>query len=178
MGNIHAGRAVAILFVIAASTSTCGLSQSVADPETHLIPAGFSGEVTIVFRSANGERIVDEGGARLYTIPQNGILITEGEPNGAVHRRSPLYFAVARDGTRFPIPRVWASTVANSAGNRAAKEIEIFYPRRGHTTPKGLTCDVQFDQYFVGTRSELLDRDDLADRRRLLDFLSRNFVCR
>ena len=55
--------------------------QGRADPEIHLIPSGYVGEVTIVFRAATGESLVREGDARLYRIPENGILLTQAEPN-------------------------------------------------------------------------------------------------
>lgn len=56
------------------------LLQGRADPEIHLIPTAYAGQVTIAFRAANGEPIVDENGARLYKIPENGILLTQPDP--------------------------------------------------------------------------------------------------
>ena len=53
--------------------------QGRADPEIHVIPSGYVGEVTIVFRAAKGEPAAREGDARLYRIPENGILLTQAE---------------------------------------------------------------------------------------------------
>ena len=55
--------------------------QGRADPEIYLIPVGYVGEVTVVFRSRNGEPATREGDARLYKIPENGILLTQAQPN-------------------------------------------------------------------------------------------------
>ena len=48
-----------------------------ADSEVHLIPAGYSSDVTIVFNAPNGEPLDVEDGARLYRIPLTGILFTQ-----------------------------------------------------------------------------------------------------
>lgn len=153
------------------------LLQGRAVPEIHLIPGAYAGQVTIAFRAANGEPISDEGGARLYKIPENGILLTQAAPNlGSSPARN--FFTLAKDGERVPITRIWASTVADSPENRATTAVEIFYPRRGRVQAGRLPCDVEFDQYFIGTRAQLLARNELNDRRRLSEFLEKNFACR
>jgi Family of unknown function (DUF6843) len=153
------------------------LLQGRADPETHLIPKGYVGSVTIVFRATSGQRILDEGGARLYQIPSNGILLTEGEPNTGL---SPAwrFFTVNVNSERVPIKQIWASTVADTPENRASTAVEIFYPHRGRMRPSGVPCDVEFDQYFIGTRAQLFAHDEAKERRRLSEFLRGNFVCR
>jgi hypothetical protein len=153
------------------------LLQGRADPEIHLIPAGYAGEVTIVFRAANGEPILNEGGARLYQVPANGILLTQAAPNVGL---SPAwkFFFVAKDGERLPIPRIWASPVRDTPQNRADPAVEIFYGRHGRLQAGSLPCDVEFDQYFVGTTAQVLSRTPANDSRRLSEFLGKNFVCR
>jgi hypothetical protein len=153
------------------------LLQGRADPEIHLVPAAYAGEVTIAFRAANGEPLVADGPARVYTIPDHGILLTQAEPNVG---SSPAwqFFAVGQNGGRVPIQRIWASTVRDTPENRSATEVEIFYPRRGRTQAGRAQCDVEYDQYFVGTRAQLLAWDSDASRRRLGEYLRENFVCR
>ena len=151
--------------------------QGRADPEIHLIPADFVGEVTIVFRAANGEPIATEDDARLYKVPANGILLTQAMPNVGINPAW-KFFRVAANGQRDPITHIWASTVADTAENRANPEVGIFYPHRGRLQAGQLPCDVEFDQYFVGTRSQLLTRNSAADRRRLSEYLQSSFLCK
>jgi hypothetical protein len=151
------------------------LSSSSADPEVHLIPAGYVGEVTIAYRAANGARAAWEGGARLYRIPRNGILLTQAEPNTGA---TPAFFAVGRDGTRVAI-RVWRSPVDDTPENRASPDVEIFYPRQGRMQGLRLPCVIEFDQYFVGTRAQLLDRKRRQrERDRTAAYLAANLKCR
>ena len=87
-----------------------------------------------MFRAANGERLVTEGNARLYTIPENGILLTQADLNVGM---SPVwkFFSVGQDGERVPIVRILTSTVPDTPENRANPAHEIFYPRRGQLRP-------------------------------------------
>jgi hypothetical protein len=151
--------------------------QGRADPEIHLIPSGYVGEVSIVFRAVGGESPAWEGDARLYRIPETGILLTQAEPNVGM---SPAwkFFSITPSGERVPISRIWASTVHDTPENRAYAPVEIFYPRRGRLQAGRLPCDVEYDQYFVGTRAQLLSRNPADDRRRFAEFLQKTFVCR
>jgi|SRR5882672_8309693 len=151
--------------------------QGRAESEVHLIPAGYVGAVTIVFRALTGSPPVREGDARLYRIPQTGILLTQAEPN-TEHSPAWKFFVVATTGERTPIARIWASTVPDTPENRANPAIEIFYPTRGRLQAGRLPCDVEYDQYFVGTRAQLLSRDRMGELRRVNEFLQQNFVCR
>jgi hypothetical protein len=153
--------------------------QGHAEPEIHLIPAGYVGYITIVFQAANGEPLQREGDARLYKISANGILLTQAGPNVGI---SPVwkFFVVTPQGERTPITRITASTVPDTPENRASSGVEVFYPRRGAQQAGRVPCRIQFDQYFVGSRAQLLARtaaDNDADRRRLSDFLERAFAC-
>jgi hypothetical protein len=57
------------LLVTVVAIGFAGLTRGHADPEVHLIPEGYVGDVLIVFRAANGEETAYEGNARLYNIP-------------------------------------------------------------------------------------------------------------
>lgn len=152
------------------------LPQGRADSEIHLIPAGYVGQVTIVFGAANGEPVVSEDNARVYRIPEGGILLTQMAPNVG---SSPAwrFFLVDATGIRRPVSRIWTSTVHETPENLANVEVEIFYPRRGRLQAGRLPCDIEFDNYFVGTRAQLLGRNSDDDRRRLAEFLEKSFVC-
>lgn len=47
------------------------------EPETYLIPKGFTGRVNVIFNQKNGAAIKYENGRRIYEIPSNGILLTQ-----------------------------------------------------------------------------------------------------
>jgi hypothetical protein len=126
-----------------------------AEPEIHLIPKGYVGWVTIAFRGANGEAPAYEDDARVYRIPQGGVLITQAEPNVG---SSPAWrFFVENPGwARTPIVLIWPTTVHDTEANRVDPSVGIFYIRRGRQQAGHVPCDVEYDQYFVGTKAQLL----------------------
>ncbi|GAC1657708.1 MAG: hypothetical protein NVS4B3_24570 [Gemmatimonadaceae bacterium] len=74
-----------------------------ADPEVHLLPAGFLGPVVIIYGQPNGAPPRWEGKARLFVIPPTGVLRTQAPPNPGWS--NPSYFYVSAAGTRSPIVR-------------------------------------------------------------------------
>jgi hypothetical protein len=127
--------------------------QAQAEPEIHLIPQGYVGHVFVVFRAANGAPSAFEDTARLYRIPQNGILLTQHPPNtgsGPAWK----FFYVSADGQRMPIERISNIVIPKQ---RADPTVEIFLWGRGRQQAGQLTCDVAFDHYFVGTKGAIAD---------------------
>jgi hypothetical protein len=71
------------------------------EPETYLIPKGFTGRVNVIFNRKDGSPAKYENDRRLYEIPSNGILLTQfsGEYGFADHQ----YFYVDSNGKRTPL---------------------------------------------------------------------------
>jgi len=74
------------------------------DSETHLLPAGFSGPVVIIYEdSASAEAMRDDGGAVLYSVPASGILrVQNPSPPAGFYEKS--YFYQDERGRRTVIP--------------------------------------------------------------------------
>jgi hypothetical protein len=159
---------IAIVALLAA------MMQIRAEPEIHLIPAGYVGDVTIVFNASDGQPFDVEDGARLYRIPTSGILFTQFPLNNGTSPDQ-RYFLVAPDGERQPIARSGAS-VDDTRENRAKPDVEIFSQTRGHIQAGPRSCPIEYEQYFVGTRAQFLDRSG-TDHWRVTKFLQDTFKC-
>jgi hypothetical protein len=72
-----------------------------AEPEVHLIPAGFQGPVLIIYNDSSGSPRRYEGKARRYDIPPTGILRSQFGPNDGWGR--PDYEYVDSTGRRTAI---------------------------------------------------------------------------
>ena len=153
-----------IITLALALVAGCALPR--AEPEIHLIPKGYVGWVTIAFRGANGEAPAHEGDARLYRIPSSGVLITQAEPNRG---SSPAWRFFFEDPERTRTPIVHFDPTDATVG--------IAYIRRGRQQVG--SCDVEYDQYFVGTKAQLLSavgREPEA-RETMSQFLAANYRC-
>lgn len=161
-------------FVIAFALWAAMMQDRRADAEVHLIPAGYVGDVTIVFHAPNGEPLDVEDGARLYRIPLSGILFTQLALNEG-HSPEQRFFLVAPNGDRQPITDLPGS-VSDTPEERANPAVGIFSQTRGHIQAGLTTCAIEYEQYFVGTRAQWLDRSD-ASTGRITKYLQDTFKC-
>lgn len=71
------------------------------EPETYLIPQGFTGRVNVIFNRKDGVPPKYENERRVYEIPANGVLLTQFKDEyGFVDHR---YYYVDSNGKRTPL---------------------------------------------------------------------------
>jgi hypothetical protein len=160
---------VLVLTLMSMGGTSCG---QMAEHEIHLIPAGYMGNIYIFHNVPDGEPLKYEGRARVYEIPKDGILRSQSPLNKGRWIPTPQYFYVTPDGKREKITGYWPTSIHDTAENRADRTIGIFFPRMGGsltgftlkddgTSIPKYTCDIHFDQYYVGTKLFLLTHSDL-----------------
>jgi hypothetical protein len=77
----------------------------VAEPEVHLLPHGFIGQVTIHHGRADGAPATREGDARLYRIPADGVLATQAAANYGIRPPERMqYYWTSAAGERTALP--------------------------------------------------------------------------
>lgn len=74
-----------------------------AEPETYLIPKGFTGRVNIILNQKEGSSVKYEGGRRIYEIPTDGILLTQFAVNDGILDRKYCYIDSAGNKAELPI---------------------------------------------------------------------------
>jgi hypothetical protein len=145
-----------ILIAALCASISCGRH---AEPEIHLIPTGFMGDVFIVHGVTDGQPAHYEGRYRVYSIPASGVLRSETASNCCWWRGGEVqYYYVADDGSRSRIEGFWPSSIHDTPENRADSTLGIWFPRTGTVSLSGSSCKVHLDQYYVGTKTFLLDR--------------------
>ena len=87
-----------VAFVNLIALNSCSQNP---EPETYLIPQGFTGRVNVVFNREDGAPHKYENGRRVYQIPANGILLTQFKDEYGVVDR--LYYYVDSNGKRTPL---------------------------------------------------------------------------
>ena len=147
---------------------SCG---SVAQPETHLLPSGFVGEVVIIFGVADGEAAAYQDGRRVYRIPTSGILRTQFTlSEGWLDAK---YFYVDASGApSIEIRGRSYSTIHDTPENRANPEVGILNPSNGvvgacipgtDVYSSEAPCAVSYKTYFVGRRADILQYEARFD---------------
>jgi hypothetical protein len=123
--------------------------------ERFLIPAGYMGDIYVLYNVADGEPARQAGGETTFRIPRGGILRFEGPMFAGPTRTA--YFYEHDDGTLEKINNLWLSTVPQSPENLADKaDIGVFFPRSGGVQGNSTACPIQFEQFYVGTKAYLL----------------------
>ena len=160
-----------ILVVVLWAPMSCGRH---AEPEIHLIKAGYTGDVFIIHGVKDGQPVKHEGRFRVYEIPASGVLRSQTSSNFGWSSGSEMqWYYVASDGSRSKIEGFWPSSIHDTAENRADPTLGIWFPRTGTISLSSSPCDVRYDQYYVGTKSFLLDRKKSPD---LSEYLKENPV--
>lgn len=151
-------RVTLVLGLIGIIASGC---DDVAQPEIHLIPQGYSGEVFILHQVAAGEPMVREGWSRIYRIPTGGVLRSRTDANEGW--RMSRFFYLAADGRRETITGYWAATIADTPENRNDPEVGIHGRSAGFLFDRAHRCPVRYEKYFVGTKRQLLAMTDAGE---------------
>ena len=123
--------------------------------ERFLIPAGYMGDIYVLYNVADGESARKAGEETTFRIPKDGILRFEGPMFSGPTRTS--YFYEHADGTLEKINNLWLSTIPQTPENLADKaDIGVFFPRSGGVQGSSTACPIQFEQFYVGTKAYLL----------------------
>ncbi len=96
---VRAGVTVSGLLVLPYLVMMLNVALYRAEPEIHLLPLGFTGPVVIIHGDSTGAPAEYEDGARVYRIPDTGVLRTQFEANQGWHKPPRLFYANP-DGTR------------------------------------------------------------------------------
>lgn len=94
-----------------------------SEPETYLIPEGFTGKVNIIFNQKDGNSVKYQEGRRIYEIPGDGILLTQFTTNDGFINRE--YYYKNEDGILKRLKTFNDDTITVS-DNRNKNEVGIF----------------------------------------------------
>lgn len=73
------------------------------EPETYLIPQGFTGKVNIIFNQPTGKPAKYENGRRVYEVPSNGVLLTQFKDEEGIVNHEYYYVDSTGERTRLSI---------------------------------------------------------------------------
>jgi hypothetical protein len=164
-------RVTLVLGLIGIIASGC---NDIAQPEIHLIPQGYSGEVFILHQVAAGEPMVREGWSRIYRIPTGGVLRSRTDANEGWGM--PRFFYLAADGRRERITGYSAVTIADTPENLNDPEVGIYGRTVGVLFDRVHRCPVRYEKYFVGTKRQFRAMTDAGDGL-IRRYLATHYAC-
>jgi hypothetical protein len=135
--------------------------------ERFLIPEGYQGDIYVIHSVEDGEPEQRMFRQVTYHIPPDGILRTQGPLERGLTRST--YYYQHRDGTLERIRYTWLTTVHRTPENLADdKDFGVFFPRTGNTWSSDTRCSIVFEQFYVGTKANLLSGYQQKDLGRYL----------
>lgn len=97
MPHLISNLSIAAIIWMTTTFMGCGAGPT-AEPELHLIPQGFIGEVVITHGVADAPPLAYENGARVYRIPANGQLRTSSPANIGIRPKDRITYSYSSAG--------------------------------------------------------------------------------
>jgi hypothetical protein len=120
--------------------------------ERFLIPAGYMGDVYVIYNVADGE--LPSQGETTFRVPPDGIVRSRGPMFTGPTRTA--YFYEQADGSLEKIGKIWVTTIPETPENVSDKmNTIIFFPRTGTLQASATACMIEFEQFYVGTKAHL-----------------------
>lgn len=146
---VHGGSLIVYLLLLVFFS----MSWLRATRRTFLIPDGYKGDVYVLHVSQPKPLPNIHHWRTTYRVPLDGVLVI-GDP--MPQSTNDDYDYEKPDGNRQEITDHEWSTVSDTAANRANTSTPIiFFPRTGSFSSRS-GCTVQFEEVYVGTKSNLL----------------------
>ena len=156
------------------SLGACAESQQEREPETYLLPKDYVGAFYIVFNVAEGEPVHRQAGARIYDIPESGVLLTQGNTNEGVAEASKIRFLrYAENEERVEIKDRWTTSIGDEAMARDDPKTYVFGGGLGIFSRSGWPCKISYAGFHIGTKGEILE---LTNNFNIADYLQERSI--
>jgi len=167
-------RAVTQVVLPVALTGVSLFCISCVEREIHNIPAGYMGDVFIIHNAPDGIPLERTLFSTTYNIPENGILRSSSPMRERTILGHGDFFYVDENGEKEAITAYWPSSIQDTPENRAGKTVGVWFRRTGTRGFASDPCQVEYQQYYVGTKEYLLDREQTYP---LHEYLLEHPVC-
>lgn len=139
---------------------TCVLVLSTAcseatprEPETYILPDGYTGSFYIIFNAVDGEPRKELDGARVYQIPDSGVLLTQiGLNRGWIDSDLIKFFYQKPNGDLEQLTERWTTSITDNATNRADDNLTVFGGGVGLFRDQGIDCTISYKPFLIGSK--------------------------
>lgn len=129
------------------------------EPEHYLLPEGYQGSFYIVFNIPEGSPQTYEDGARVYDIPEDGVLLMQSDSNpGSISSDKVNFFYESGDGTREKIDGRFTTTLHDTPEARSDNQTYIFGGGIVERQYEKRHCNIYYKEYYVGSKTQALEQ--------------------
>lgn len=127
-------------------------ANAFGDQEIYILPNEYNGTVYIFYDSHNGLPVKYENGERIYEIPRNGILKTQGLIDTRWKPLPKFFYRKGKEKVEIPY-RLSNENIIENAQTEAVKYVCCF--STGSAKADGNSDSVLFGVFYVGTDAEI-----------------------
>ncbi|KKO44836.1 hypothetical protein WG68_13440 [Arsukibacterium ikkense] len=156
-GINNIGRSSLAAILLCCSLAAC--SEAVQrDAESYVLPANYVGAFYIIFDQPTGAPAIKLEQARLFQIPDNGVLLTQERiSEGAIAADKLRFFRQQPANQLAEISARWYSSIDPEQAYQDSTTY-IFGGGPGVYSSSELNCDIHFRGFHIGTQSQILDQ--------------------
>jgi len=153
----------ALLFLFSLASCACALFLP---QRNYLIPAGAEGDVYIFYGVEGGLKVEKSLNTTTFHIPDSRFLITNSVSEPSYFNAN--YYYVKNDGSRSRL-EVEYSSLHRTEENLRNTAPFIWFPRNGSSSWSEIPCEVKYEQFYVGTRLNMLARPQRSVTKIIFD---------
>lgn len=143
--------------------SCLGCKQK-GEQEIYLLPKGYTGLVLIILNQKDGSPKKYEGKARVYEIPETGILKTQFSSNEGWTELPQFYYDRINKQNQIPV-KIDYKDISLDEANATLASTGVAYKNIGGTG------EIMFKQCYVGTKSQIDDASQKAEKLNVADLI-------
>ncbi len=152
------GRCFLAAILFSYSVTACSDTTQQREAESYILPENYIGAFYVIFDQPTGAAPTTLDSARLFQIPDNGVLLTQAPiSEGAIAADKLRFFRQDAPGQLTEITGRWYSSIDPEQAYQDSATY-IFGGGPGVYSSSELSCDIRFRGFHVGTKSQILDQ--------------------
>jgi hypothetical protein len=134
------------------------------EQEIYILPQNYTGRVLVIFDQKSGEPEKYEAKARVYVIPQTGILKTRFSINEGWKELPRFYYVEMDEKRQIPV-QVEYTKLSSDKVNATLASTGVAYKNINGTG------EIQFKECYVGTKEQIEEAHKKAEKLDILDLI-------
>lgn len=138
--------------------TACSNSTQQREAESYILPENYVGAFYVIFEQPTGDAPIKMDSARLFHIPDNGVLLTQAAISEGVITADKLRFFQKNGANQLTeITARWHTSIDPEQAYQDTTTY-IFGGGPGIYSSSGFKCDIHFRGFHIGTKSQILDQ--------------------